>query len=147
MTRKFRSSDTVRHREILPRELSLRYVPVVTLQSNPNNPRVHTDRQIDQIARSIRTFGFNVPILVDVDLNVIAGHGRLLAAKLLHIDQVPVIKLEHLTDQQRRAFLIADNRLTEIANWDERLLGEQLKILAEADLNFSIESTGFEIGE
>src|SRR5260370_30387489 len=94
MTRKFRSSDTVRHREILPRELSLRYVPVVTLQSDPNNPRVHTDRQIDQIARSIKTFGFNVPILVDLDLNVIAGHGRLLAAKLLHIDQVPVIKLE-----------------------------------------------------
>ena len=77
------------------------------------------------------TFGFNVPILVDQDLKVIAGHGRVAAARLLQIDKVPIIRLEHLSEHQRRAFMIADNRLTENALWDDRLLGEQLKILAK----------------
>jgi len=78
---------------------------------------------------------------------VIAGHGRLSAAKLLHIEKVPVITLENLTEQQRRAYVIADNRLSEVAEWNEDLLGEQLKILSEANLSFSLESIGFEVAE
>jgi DNA modification methylase len=127
--------------------LSVDYLPVVSLLLDPKNPRAHSDKQIQQIARSIQTFGFNVPVLVDASLRVIAGHGRLLACKLLGINKVPVIRLEHLSEHQRRAFMIADNRLTENTDWDNRLLGEQLKILSEAELDFTLETTGFEMGE
>jgi len=96
---------------------------------------------------SIKIFGFNVPILVDRELNVIAGHGRLLACGELGIDQVPTLCLDHLTPAQVRAFRIADNKLTENATWDERLLAEQLHDLSLSGLDFDIEVTGFEMGE
>ena len=99
------------------------------------------------MASSIGAFGFNVPILIDAKSNVIAGHGRVCAAKVLGIATVPTIRLEHLSEQQIRAFGIADNRLTENAAWDQQLLGEQLKILSEAEIDFSLETTGFEMGE
>ena len=86
---------------------------------------------------SIKIFGFNVPVLVNADLNVIAGHGRLLAARELGITEVPTLCLDHLTPAQARAFMIADNRLTEIATWDDRLLAEQLKDLSLLGLDFS----------
>jgi DNA modification methylase len=127
--------------------LLIEYLLVVSLLLNPKNPRMHSEKQILQIARSISSFGFNVPVLVDADLQVIAGHGRVRASQLLGMTHVPVIRLEHLSEHQRRAFMIADNRLTENSAWDRRLLGEQLKILAEADLSFSLETTGFEMGE
>ena len=127
--------------------LAVDYLPVVSLRLDPKNPRAHSDKQIQQIARSIQIFGFNVPVLVDASLRVIAGHGRLMACKLLGINKVPVIRLEHLSEHQTRAFMIADNRLTENADWDDRLLGEQLKILSEAELDFTLETTGFEMGE
>ena len=76
-----------------------------------------------------------------------AGHGRYLAAQFLEMDVVPVIRLEHLTDAQVKAFRIADNRLTEISSWNDRLLAETLKELSEIDLDFNIEATGFTIGE
>jgi hypothetical protein len=111
------------------------------------NPRVHSPRQIRQIARSIESFGFNVPIVIDKNKKVIAGHGRLLACQQLGWSEVPTIQLEHLSAAQARAFMIADNRLTENSAWDDRLLAQQLKELAELDLDFSIEATGFELGE
>jgi len=86
---------------------------------------------------SIKIFGFNVPVLVNADLNVIAGHGRLLAARDLGITEVPTLCLDPLTPAQARAFMIADNRLTEIATWDDRLLAEQLKDLSLLGLDFS----------
>ena len=100
-----------------------------------------------QIAKSIEAFGFNVPVLIDANSHVIAGHGRLKACERLGIAQLPVIRLEHLSEPQRRAFMIADNRLTENSDWDNRLLGEQMKILSEAELDFSLEATGFGLGE
>lgn len=103
--------------------------------------------QIQQIARSIAKFGFNVPLLVDRQLNLIAGHGRLAGAEIVGLKTVPVIRLEHLDENQRRAFLIADNRLTENAEWNNQLLGEQFKLLAGAEIDFSLEITGFEMGE
>src|SRR6266478_3790012 len=103
----------VSHLNLRPKTLSIEYLPLDSLLPDPKNPRIHSDKQIQQIAKSIRAFGFNVPVLVDADLRVIAGHGRLLACRLLGINQVPVIPLEHLSEHQRRAFLIADNRLTE----------------------------------
>jgi DNA methylase len=88
-----------------------------------------------------------VPILVDAQLKVIAGHGRVLACAELGLTEVPTVRLEHLSDAQARAFMIADNRLTENSEWDERLLAEQLKELSTLELDFSLEATGFEMGE
>ena len=117
------------------------------LHLDPGNTRQHSDRQIKQIALSIKNFGFNVPVLIDNTGTVRAGTGRVLAAKLLGLRDVPVVRLAHLTDTQARAFSIADNRLAETSVWDDRLLAETLKSLAEADLDFSIEATGFTMGE
>jgi DNA modification methylase len=126
--------------------LQVGYCSLAELRPNPHNPRLHSKKQIAQIAESVRSFGFNVPILVNAERQVIAGHGRIEAAKLIGIREVPIISLAHLTPEQTRAFLIADNRLTENATWDERLLAEQLKFLSEAEIDFSIEATGFEMG-
>jgi DNA modification methylase len=121
--------------------------PLSELKPDPANPHRHSKKQIRQIAKSISVFGFNVPVLVDAEGNVIAGHGRLLACDELGIDEVPTVCLEHLTPAQVRAFRIADNKLTENATWDERLLGEQLRDLSLSGLDFDIEVTGFEVGE
>ena len=129
------------------KSLSISYLPLSSLQLDPQNPRLHEKKQIRQLAESIKTFGFNVPILVDSHLRVIAGHGRVLACQLLKIAEVPTIRLEHLSEHQASAFLIADNRLTENADWDKQLLGAQLKILSEAEIDFSLEVTGFEVSE
>jgi DNA modification methylase len=127
--------------------LEVIYLPTASLKPHPQNPRVHKDKQVGQIAQSIKAFGFNVPILVDERQRVVAGHGRLLAARKLGWDTVPVIRLNHLTESQYSTFLIADNRLTENSSWDERLLGEQLKVLSDLELDFDLEVTGFEIAE
>src|SRR5271154_2372651 len=127
------------------RRLEIISRPQDDLKPDPANPRRHSKRQIQQIAESIRAFGFNVPILVDRDGNVIAGHGRLLACGELGIDEVPTLCLDHLTPPQARAFRIADNKLTENATWDDRLLAEQLRDLSLSGLDFDIEVTGFEM--
>jgi ParB-like chromosome segregation protein Spo0J len=94
-------------------ELRIEQVAVGQLKLDPRNPRLHSERQIKQIARSIKAFGFNVPVLADREGNVLAGHGRVQAARRLGLQDVPVIRLEHLTPEQARAFSIADNRLSE----------------------------------
>lgn len=104
--------------------MDVTYRPFRELRLDPKNPRSHSPRQIRQIARSIEEFGFNVPVLVDATLKVIAGHGRVLACQQLGWNEVPTIALEHLTAAQAKAFAIADNRLTENSRWDERLLAE-----------------------
>jgi DNA modification methylase len=123
------------------------YCRIDALKPDPANPRRHTRKQVRQIAESIKAFGFNVPILIDRDGNVIAGHGRWLACRELGITEVPTLCLDHLTPAQARAFMIADNRLTEISVWDDRLLARQLKELSLVGLDFDIEVTGFEMGE
>jgi 16S rRNA G966 N2-methylase RsmD len=127
--------------------LAVRYEPIVALKLDPQNPRLHSRKQVRQIAKSIASFGFNVPVLIDAQQSVIAGHGRILAAKELGWTEVPVIALEHLDAAQQRAFAIADNRLTENSSWDGRLLAEQLKELSILDLSFDLEATGFDMGE
>jgi DNA modification methylase len=127
--------------------LAVEYLSVSDLKINPRNPRVHTAKQIRQIANSMKNFGFNVPVLIDKDLLVIAGHGRVLAAKTLGQTDIPTISLEHLSALQIQAFTIADNRLTENGEWNASLLGQQLKILSEVELDFSLEITGFEMSE
>jgi DNA modification methylase len=130
-----------------PQVLSIEYRPLASLRFDPQNPRLHSKKQIRQIARSVQTFGFNVPVLIDGKGQLIAGHGRALAAQLLGVTDVPTIRLEHLTEAQTRAFMIADNRLTENSVWDDRLLAEQLKALAGLELDFSVDVTGFEVSE
>jgi hypothetical protein len=113
------------------------------LKLDPGNPRKHSKKQIGQIARSIKEFGFNVPIIVDADLQVIAGHGRLLAGRQLGLLEVPTICLEHLTIEEAKAFAIADNRLAELSRWDTPLLAERLRELSAPNLGFSLDVTGF----
>jgi len=105
------------------------------------NPRTHSDAQIAQIAASILEFGFNNPILVDINAGIIAGHGRLLAARKLKLEQVPVVVLDHLTETQKRAYILADNKLALNAGWDPELLSLELADLKEAD--FDLDLTGF----
>lgn len=118
-----------------------------TLIPDPENARQHPERHVRQLAKSIQAFGFNCPILIDRDNQVVAGHGRLLAARHLGWSEVPTIRLEHLTPDQVRAYRIADNRLTDCSTWDDRLLAEQLKVLAEAELDFELEAIGFDLPE
>jgi DNA modification methylase len=106
------------------------------------NPRTHSDAQIAQIAASIAEFGFNNPILVDTKAGIIAGHGRLLAARKLGLTEVPVIVLDHLTEAQKRAYIIADNQLALNAGWDEDLLRAELTALQEEE--FDLDVIGFE---
>ena len=129
------------------RRIAVVYRPIAELKLNPKNPREHSPRQVRQIARSIEVFDFNVPVLIDAQGNIVAGHGRILACQLLGWREVPTICLAHLSAAQAKAFMIADNRLTENSVWDERLLAEQLKELAILDLDFSLEVTGFDMGE
>src|SRR2546421_96656 len=111
--------------------LQIQYRATTELKAQLDNPRVHSDKQIRQIANSIQAFGFNVPVLIDAERRVIAGHGRLEACKLLNVEKVPTIMLENLTSAEIRAFMIADNRLTEIAIWDEQLLGKNFRPFPE----------------
>ena len=97
--------------------LNIVYRRIDELKPDPANPRRHTKQQIRKIADSIRIFGFNVPVLIDREKNVVAGHGRLLACGELGWSEVPTLCLDHLTPAQVRAFRIADNRLTEISEW------------------------------
>jgi hypothetical protein len=120
---------------------------VETLRPDPANPRFHSPKQIGQLARSIAAFGFNVPILVDRGLRIIAGHGRLLAAQELGLREVPTILLDHLNEARIRAFVIADNRLAENASWNGPLVVQQLKQISLAEPDFAIETTGFELDE
>lgn len=99
------------------------------------NARLHTRSQIEKIAKSIAAFGFNNPILIDSDQGIIAGHGRLEAAKFLGLESVPVIRLDHLSDKERRAYILADNRLADLSQWDEELLGQEVAALQEAALD------------
>jgi DNA modification methylase len=128
-------------------KLEVIYRPINALILDSSNPRLHTRRQVRQIARSIETFGFNVPILVDADLKVIAGHGRVLASRELGTTEVPTISIDHLTQEKIRAYMIADNKLTENGVWSEELLANHFIELSALDLNFSLDVTGFEIGE
>ena len=120
------------------------YLPIRSIVPEPNNPRQHTREQISAIAHSIEAFGFNAPILVDKANRVVAGHGRLEAAKRLNLAEAPVIRLEHLSEQQAKAYMLADNKLTDRSSWDERKVAIVLKELSDIVLDFEIEATGFE---
>ena len=128
--------------------LEIEYVATDDLIPYVNNSRTHSESQVKQIAASIREFGFTNPILIDEGGSVIAGHGRLIAAELLDLDEVPTITLEGLTEAQRKAYVIADNKLALNAGWDFEAL--RLDIETLKDFDFNIDLLGFsedELGE
>lgn len=128
-------------------KLTITYREIGTLKANPRNSRTHSKHQIRQIADSIRRFGFSNPVLVDKHNRIIAGHGRVAAAKLLGLTEVPTICLEDLTEDQIRAYVIADNKLAENAGWDKSILAIELQHLLSIDTDFDVSITGFEMPE
>jgi DNA modification methylase len=127
--------------------LRVRYRRSADLKPASRNPRTHTKKQIRQIANSIQEFGFTNPLLVDKHDRVIAGHGRLEAAKLLQLEQIPTIQLDQLSEHQIRAYVIADNKLAENAGWDRELLALEFQYLTELELDFDVSVMGFETAE
>ena len=128
-------------------DLEIIYLPAGALAPYPRNARTHSRKQIRQIAESITQFGFTNPLLIDSSNMILAGHGRLEAAKLLGLDKVPCVRLEHMSAAQKKAYIIADNKLALNAGWDEELLALELKELLAIDDGFAIGITGFTIAE
>lgn len=110
-----------------------------------NNAKIHGKKQLEKLKESINEFGFLTPCLIDKDFNIIAGHGRVLAAKELNIKKIPCVFVEGLTEQQRRAYILADNRLGELGEWDMELVAQELNALT--DEGFNIDLTGFSIDD
>lgn len=121
--------------------------PIGTLKPHKRNARTHSKAQVDQIANSIQTFGFTNPVLIDKRKTIIAGHGRVEAAKLLGMTEVPTLTLHDLSPEKVRAYVIADNKLAENAGWDRELLTLEIKELDTLDLDFDLEVLGFETPE
>src|ERR1700751_3157293 len=130
------------------RRLSIEYLPISRIKLRTSNPRTHSDKQIDQIARSIQRFGCTNPIIADGEDNLVAGEGRPKAAKRLSYSEVPVVRLEDMTGAEIRAYVIADNKLAENAGWDRNLLALELQYLSDLGLDdLDITITGFELPE
>ncbi len=121
--------------------------PVASLKPRNRNARTHSKKQLRQIAESIRTFGFTNPVLIDEESSILAGHGRVAAARLAGMTDVPCVRLEYLTPEQKLAYVLADNKLALNAGWDEDLLAEELGDLLALDPDFDIGVTGFSIPE
>ena len=128
-------------------KLVITYLTPSSLRPDPRNPRKHSKRHIKQLAKSIEAFGFIVPALIDSERQLVTGHGRVDAAKQLGLAEVPTICVDHLTFEQRQAYMIADNRLTDLSSWNTQLLGQILVDLTEAEIDFGIEAIGFSVAE
>jgi ParB-like chromosome segregation protein Spo0J len=123
------------------KELAVEYVPKEQLKAYANNAKLHTAEQVEAIKKSIEQFGFNDPIAIWKNNEIVEGHGRLLAAmEMDDIKQVPIIRLDHLTDKQRKAYIIAHNKTSLLTNFDNDLLGEELKDIVE---DFDMTDFGF----
>ncbi len=120
-------------------------VLTATLIPYARNARTHSDSQVAQIAGSIQEFGFNNPVLIDADNGIIAGHGRVMAANLLKLERVPCIRLAHLSDAQKRAFILADNRIALNSGWDTEMLANELSDLHADDIDLGL--IGFDADE
>lgn len=128
-------------------EQVIEQVAIADLIPYAQNARTHSPRQISQMAVSINTFGFINSILIDAENHIIAGHGRVEAAKKLGMTHVPAVRVTHLTDVQRRAYILADNKLAQLAGWDEDILAIELQFLTDEASDFSVEVTGFSTAE
>ena len=122
--------------------MKIESLPLDRLIPYARNSRTHSDAQVAQVAASIREFGFTNPVLIDAEDGIIAGHGRVMAARKLGLEKVPCIRLAHLSETQRRAYVIADNKLALNSGWDEEMLALELAELREADFDLGL--TGFD---
>src|SRR5215212_9000768 len=118
-----------------------------SLRPYPRNARTHSKKQVRQIAESIRRFGFTAPVLIDRWNLILAGHGRVAAAKHLGLETVPCRRIETMTEAEKRVYVLADNKLALNAGWDEEILAEELKDLLADDIGFDVGITGFSIAE
>lgn len=125
----------------------IEYLAVSKLRPSARNARTHSRKQVRQIADSIRRFGFNNPVLIDRENGILAGHGRVAAAQSLGIGEIPCVRIENLSPEEKRAYMLADNKLALNAGWDEELLAQELKALSELKLDFDVSITGFSIPE
>jgi len=123
----------------------LEHIATSELIPYARNARTHSDQQVAQIAGSIQEFGFNAPVLIDAQNGIIAGHGRVMAASLLKLESVPCVRLSHLSDAQKRAYILADNRIALNSGWDEAMLANELQDLHADDVDLGL--TGFDAGE
>jgi DNA modification methylase len=128
-------------------DLSIETLSLSGLKPWPRNARTHSKKQVWQIADSNAQFGFTNPVLVDRNNTILAGHGRVAAAKLLELTEVPCVRLEHMTEAQKRAYVLADNKLALNAGWDEEFLAEELQAILGEDAGFDISITGFSFAE
>ena len=124
---------------------SIEHVPTADLIPYARNARTHSETQVAQIAGSIQEFGFTNPVLIDADNGIIAGHGRVLAAQRLKLESVPCLRLSHLTDAQKRAYVLADNRIALSSGWDEEMLANELSDLHADEFDMSL--LGFDVDE
>ena len=127
--------------------LVVEYLDLGSMIPSPRTARTHSRKQIRQIADSIKAFGFTNPVLIDDSRMILAGHGRVEAARLLGMDKVPCVRLEYMTPAQKRSYVIADNKLALNAGWDEELLALELTEQSSLDPGFDIGLTGFSIAE
>jgi hypothetical protein len=125
----------------------IQYLPPRNLKSWPGNARTHSDKQVKQLARSIARFGFIHPVLIDEHTRILAGHGRVMAAIELGLAEVPCIAIGHLSEAEKRAYVIADNKLALNSGWDRKLLAEEMRGLLAGDVNFDIGALGFSLAE
>ncbi len=129
------------------KDLTIQNIKLTDIRAYKNNPKLHNRAQVAKIRESIREFGFINPVLLDENLEIIAGHGRVAAARDIGMRDVPAIILSHLTDGQKRAYRIADNKLTELGKWSIEALNLEFMELAKLDLDFDLDITGFETAE
>jgi DNA modification methylase len=127
--------------------LQIEWVPITSLKLNTTNPRRHSQKQITKIAKSINQVGFVAPCLVEDENRVLAGNARIEAAAQLGMTEVPVVRLRHLSEPDKRALIIADNKLAELASWDETLLRQELAFLNDLDIDFDFSAIGFDTAE
>jgi len=136
--------------ETLPSTVPSRWFEFVELEAiraNPNNAREHDRKQIAKLARSIANFGFLSPVVIDASCELLCGHARYEAARQLGIKKIPAVRVTDLTEPQKRAFMLADNRLAELASWNNAALKRELTFLTKYDIDFDFETIGFETAE
>ena len=127
--------------------LTFECVPIERIKSSPHNARQHTSKQISKLARSIQKFGFVSPAVIDEDGTLLCGHARVEAARRLGMRTIPAVRTCHLSESDKRAFIIADNRLAELASWDQRGLARELHFLSELDIDYDFSALGFDTAE
>jgi ParB-like chromosome segregation protein Spo0J len=118
--------------------MEILFKDINSLKPYSKNARTHSDRQVSQIVESIKEFGFTNPVLIDKNNGIIAGHGRVMAAQKIGMDEVPTIELSKLTETQKRAYILADNQLALNAGWDDELLRQELEDLEKLDFDISL---------